>query len=212
MKVAKLSIQTLNFLDTLKNLTSTISVEDRIYIVTGISWQQYQQINSYLEEQSHYRLSYLDGTLTIMSPGRSHEIIKEYISGLLEVYFQELEIDYYPLGSTTLKIERQQTGKEPDVCYCIKTEKEIPDLAIEVVFSSGGIDSLKIHQYLQVKEVWFWQNNRLKIYILNDLEYQQSDRSVILPELNLELFQKYILQSNIRLAIKQYRKELQNRS
>jgi hypothetical protein len=49
----------------------------------------------------------------------------------------------------------------------------------------------------------------LKIYVLDNHEYQQSDRSLILPELNLKLLQKYILTPNIRLAIKEFRKEIQ---
>ena len=34
-------------------------------------------------------------------------------------------------------------------------DKEIPELAIEVVYTSGGIDILKIYRRLGVKEVWF---------------------------------------------------------
>jgi Uma2 family endonuclease len=209
MNVPTISTQTHHFLDSLKQITDLVYTQDQMYITTGVVWEQYAQIINNLVEQSHYRISYLQGTLAIMSPGRNHEIIKEYISGLLEVYFQQLEIDYYPLGSMTLKREPKQAGKEPDCCYCIATEKEFPDLAIEVVFSSGGLDSLEIYKRLEIKEVWFWQDDRLKIYVLDNHEYQQSDRSLILPELNLKLLQKYILTPNIRLAIKEFRKEIQ---
>lgn len=208
MNVLASQTQTHDFLDTLKSIIGNFEAEDRTYITTEISWQDYEQINERFIEQSHYRTAYFNGTLAIMSPGRNHEKAKEYLSSLLEAYLQEAEIDYYPLGSTTLKIESQQAGKEPDSCYCIETEKEFPDLAIEVVFSSGGIDSLAIYKALQIKEVWFWQNKQLKIYCLNDQEYQEVNQSKILPNLDIELLAKYISTSNIRLAIKEYRQEL----
>ncbi|WP_324238767.1 hypothetical protein [Okeania sp.] len=37
-------------------------------------------------------------------------------------------------------------------------KKKVPDLAIEVVITSGGIKTLGIYQSLGVSEVCFWQN------------------------------------------------------
>nr|WP_238569050.1 Uma2 family endonuclease [Xenococcus sp. PCC 7305] len=62
---------------------------------------------------------------------------------------------FWGLGSTTFRKEDQQAGKQPDECYCLDTDKDIPDLAIEVIYTSGGVDILKIYQCLGVKEVWF---------------------------------------------------------
>ncbi|MEG4506483.1 Uma2 family endonuclease [Microcoleus sp. F6_B4] len=38
------------------------------------------------------------------------------------------------------------------------TKKAIPDLAIEVVFTSGGIDKLQLYKRLGIPEVWFWED------------------------------------------------------
>ncbi|MDJ0688226.1 MAG: Uma2 family endonuclease [Xenococcaceae cyanobacterium MO_188.B32] len=209
MNVPTLQTRANSFFDSLDALTHNLSREDQIYIATDISWEQYEQITKDLPERSGYRISYAKGTLTIMSPGRNHEKIKEHISGLLEAYLQEVEIDYYPLGSTTLKVEKKRVGKEPDSCYCIETEKEFPDLAIEVVFSSGGIDSLEIYKNLQIREVWFWQQNELKIYSLDSNKYIELKSSKVLPDLDIKLLTKYIAQPNIRLAIKEFRQKLQ---
>ena len=65
-----------------------------------------------------------------MSPGRSHEKIKENIANLIVAYCDAKEIDYYNIGSTAL--EKSNVGKEPEVSYAIATDKEFPDLAIEV--------------------------------------------------------------------------------
>lgn len=210
MSIPSLQIETNDFFDRLKKSVKNLDLEDRIYITTGVSWLQYESITQDFAEQSHYRISYLEGTLQIMSPGRNHEKIKEYMSGLLEAYFQEAEIDYYPLGSTTFKISSQTAGKEPDFCYCLETEKDFPDLAIEVIYSSGNIDLLAIYKRLQVKEVWLWQNNQLKIYYLDNNDYIEVSSSQVLPNLDIQLLIKYISQPNIRLAIKEFRQELKN--
>ncbi|MFN9407014.1 MAG: Uma2 family endonuclease, partial [Dolichospermum sp.] len=39
-----------------------------------------------------------------------------------------------------------------------------PDLVIEVVVSSGGIDKLEAYKRLQIPEVWFWMNDELLFY------------------------------------------------
>ncbi|HIK45941.1 MAG TPA: hypothetical protein IGR64_13825 [Leptolyngbyaceae cyanobacterium M65_K2018_010] len=44
------------------------------------------------------------------------------------------------MGSTTLKKPERQAGGEPDESYCIGTDKEFPDLAIEVIVTSGSIN------------------------------------------------------------------------
>ena len=49
----------------------------------------------------------------------------------------------------------ETVGKEPDTSYAFGTDKAIPDLAVEVVFSSGGTADLIKYQYLRVGEVWF---------------------------------------------------------
>lgn len=208
MSISPLTTQTNSFLENLKIVTDNLSLKDQIYITTEVSWSEYESITQYFADQSHYRTSYLEETLQIMSPGINHEKIKEYISGLLEAYFQEVELDYYPLGSTTFKTNKQTAGKEPDFCYCLKTEKEFPDLAVEVIFSSGSIDILEIYKRLQVKEVWFWQNQRLKIYYLTNNEYAEVTSSRVLPNLDIELLTQYVSQPNLRLAIRDFKLKL----
>ena len=209
MTISPIATQTHSFLESLKIVTNNFSFKDQIYIITDIPWSQYEAITEYFADQSHYRTSYLEGTIQIMSPGKNHEVIKKRIANLLEAYFQEKEIDYYPLASMYLKLEPKQAGKEADESYCIKTEKEFPDLAVEVVFASGGINSLEIYKRLQVREVWFWQNENLKMYSLSDNDYIEVTSSQVLPDLDIELLVKYISQPNLRLAIKEFRAELQ---
>ncbi len=174
-------------------------------IITGVSWEDYELLLNLLEDSSHYRISYLDGTLEIMSPSRNHEFSKKNIARLLEAYLNQAEIDYWGYGSTTFRKRNQKSGKEPDECYCIGTEKQFPDIAIEVIVSSGGIDNLEVYKRLEIKEIWFWQNDCLTIYYLNQKgEYQQQHQSVIIPELDVNLLASYVTTSNPRIAVKEF--------
>jgi Uma2 family endonuclease len=178
------------------------------FITSGVTWKAYESLLASLGDSSSYRVAYLLGTLEIMSPSRSHELDKKAIARLLEVYLEENRIRFWGLGSTTFRQENKQVGKEPDECYCIDTDKDIPDLAIEVVYTSGGVDTLEIYQRLSVGEVWFWQNQQFKIYCLQDNNYQLKTQSQLLPNLDLTLLAQYVTISDPLEAVIEWRKQV----
>ena len=180
------------------------------FITSGVSWQAYESLLTSLGDSSSYRVAYLLETLEIMSPSRSHELDKKAIARLLEVYLEEKGIPFWGLGSTTLKSKNKQAGKEPDECYCIGTDKDIPDLAIEVVYTSGGVDTLEIYRRLGVKEVWFLQNKKLIIYCIENDSYQTKPNSQLLPTLDLNLMAQYVIINNPLEAITQWRKQIKS--
>lgn len=167
--------------------------QDRTLSFSGITWEDYEKFNT--AEYLGYRISFLDGVITLMSPSQNHEVIKDLIFLLIVTYCDAFDLDYYPTGSTTYKAQQKQVGKEPDVSFCFNNLKELPDLAVEVIFSSGGTNDLKKYQKLGVKEVWLWLNNQLEIYVLNDDHYQQHQASFNLPKINDQLLAKYIAQA-----------------
>ena len=178
------------------------------YITSGVTWQAYESLLSALGNSSGYRVAYLSETLEIMSPSRSHEMDKENIGRLLEAYLEQKRIRFWGLGSTTFRSEDKQAGKEPDKSYCIGTDKEIPDLAIEVVYTSGGVDTLEIYQRLGVREVWFWQDEQFEVYCLDGENYQQQQQSKLLPDLDLTLLAQHIVIKDPLDAIVQWRKAI----
>ena len=187
--------------------TSHHDSEQRL-ILTGISWEEYEQFLDSLGDSATYRTIYLEGVLEIMSPSRRHEVSTENIGRLLEVYLEAAEIDFWGLGSTTLRVEEGKTGKEPDKCYCLRTDKELPDLAIEVIITSGSIKILEVYRRLGVKEVWLWQNDQLNIYCLENEQYSLKEKSQLLPNLDLNLLCQFINHPNPRLAMKEFREQL----
>jgi Uma2 family endonuclease len=180
-----------------EELTSQPALEnidsDQILLMNGINWDIYETLLKSCQNTSHYRFKYLEGTLEIMSPSRRHEVDKKIIALLLETYFLEKGIDFYPLGSTTFRREAAARGIEPDECYCFNSEKPVPDLAIEIVVTSGGIDDLLIYQGLGVPEVWFWQNNQFLLYYLRGNRYEQITKSELLPDLDLSLLASLVM-------------------
>lgn len=178
------------------------------FITSGVAWQAYESLLGSLGDRSSYRLGYLSGTLEIMSPSRSHETDKENIGRLLEAYLEENRIRFWGLGSTTFRKEDQQAGKEPDKSYCIGTDKDIPDLAIEVVYTGGGVDTLEIYKRLGVGEVWFWQDRQFKIYCLQDNNYQQKTQSQLLPDLDLAWLAQYVTVSDPLEAVIEWRQQI----
>ncbi|ACB52914.1 hypothetical protein cce_3566 [Crocosphaera subtropica ATCC 51142] len=180
------------------------------FITSGVTWQAYESLLTSLGNSSGYRVAYLLETLEIMSPSRNHELDKKNIGRLLEVYLEEKRIRFWGLGSMTIKSEDKQAGKEPDECYCIGTDKEIPDLAIEVVYTSGGVDTLEIYRRLGVIEVWFWQNEQFTIYCLENDSYQVKSNSQLLPNLDLNLMAEYVTINDPLEAITQWRKQVKD--
>ncbi len=200
-----------------KQLFHSKDSEDR-YLTNSVTWEQYEALLSELEDAPGFRLTYLDGVLEIVSPSRRHETGKTRIGTLLEIFFEETNTEYFPLGSTTFRAQTQRGGTEPDESYCIGTEKEFPDLAIEVIVTSGGINRLQVYNRLNVKEVWFWQDSCFTLYHLREetpadflktYGYEPVSHSELLPSLDVALLTESMQHPTSLLAAKEFRKRLQ---
>jgi Uma2 family endonuclease len=162
-------------------------------VLEGVSWQQYETLLATLgDDFPNLRLSYLEGMLEIMTTSPEHEELKTIIAMLMEAYFQETRTRFHGIGSATFRKAAKQRGLEPDECYCLGQKKEIPDIAIEVVLSSGTVDKLEIYRGLGVQEVWFWEKNQFSIYHLRETHYELVLGSELLPELNISLLASYV--------------------
>ncbi len=139
------------------------------------------------------RLSYLSGILEIISPiGDKHEYVKRTLGYLLEAYMKELGIRFYGRGGFTLEEPGYASGT-PDESYCIGSNKETPDIVIEVIITSGTINRKELFKPKKVPEVWFCKSDQIKIFRLNEVgEYEEVNRSGFLPNLDPALLLKYI--------------------
>ena len=163
-------------------------------------------------EKSVPRVSFLDGTLELMSPSRDHERLSAWIARLAEVFAEERGIELSPYGSWTLK-HPEITGAEPDQCYIVGEDltKPRPDLAIEVVWTRGGIDKLEVYRHLELAEVWFWIDGRITVHVLGGDRYEQVTCSSALPGLDTALLCTFLDRPLLSAAKRDYRAALRAR-
>ena len=174
-------------------LTKPPTQEERSIIISGVTWEQMESLEAIFDQVGGgVRFFYLDGSLEIMTLGTEHGFVKSTIRLLLEAYLREKNIRFYARGGPTFGSKEDNARKEPDQSYNLATKKSTPDLVIEVVFTSGGLDKLEFYRRFGVTEVWFWEDGVLSIYYLENEQYQKVTTSQLLPELDLTLFCRYI--------------------
>lgn len=167
---------------------------DQLSIYPDRSWEQFKLVQKGLEGAPGVRLFYYGGVIEILMPGLEHEIFKKIIGYLIETFFFEKQIKVTPTGSVTQELAGQASA-QADESYCVGEAKPIPDLAIEVVFTSGGSNKLKRYEVLGVPEVWFWQDGIFRLYHLKQNGYEQIERSEIpeLVDLDINLLSRCVL-------------------
>ena len=161
-----------------------------VVTIPNISWPEFESILEELGEKRRTRIAYSNSTLEIRVPLLDREIPKDLISDIVKKLLKSAGRRYEPFGSTTFKREGA-AGVEPDACFYILNYQRMinrrrllpddppPDLAIETdVTSKTKIDAYKI---IGVPEVWVYDSGRLRIYLLQDGEYVESDMSPNFP-------------------------------
>ena len=157
-------------------------IEQR-FIHTGVSWQNFKVIQSGFTDSPGVRLFYYQGELEILSTSPEHEIVKGNLGYLLEDYMLDQGLEFISTGSFSQEKEAI-ASVQADESYCFGAKKPVPDLAIEIVLTSGGPSKLKRCQALGVQEVWFWENSEIKIYQLHQAEYQDIGQSRFIKNFN----------------------------
>src|SRR5947209_7679807 len=161
---------------------------DQRVFLHDVPWSQYEALLSLRGDSSMPRMTYLEGTLELMTTSRGHETTKKTIARLVEAYAEEIGVGIWGYGSWTLKRARKKRGAEPDESYSVGAPAgKVPDLAIEVVWTRGGIDKLEIYRKLGVREVWNWENGAISVFELRGDEYEAISKSLAFPKLDLGL-------------------------
>lgn len=86
-----------------------------------------------------------------------------------------------------------------------------PDLAIEVVITSGGIAEPSVYAGLGIPEVWFWIHGGLQVRVLDNGAYLARERSALLPELDLDEVAALAREPDQHAALRRYRERLRAR-
>jgi Uma2 family endonuclease len=187
--------------------TAAIEPDTDQFVYLRMGWQAFEKFLALKGDEPVPRVTYLDGVLELMSPSRSHEGITRLLARLLEAYAEETGRDLDSYGSWTLKHKRQRAGIEPDNCFVVDggADPRIPDLAIEVVWTHGGLEKLELYRRLGVGEVWIWRDSELLVFVLRSAGFARSARSRLFPQLDLKLLRRLATSTNQSRAVRELR-------
>jgi Uma2 family endonuclease len=182
----------------------------RQLLLQDISWSMLETLLTELGEHRATRLSYSEGKLELMAPMAVHESGKELIGNLVEILLEELNIDFWALGSVTLQNEKMSRAVEPDKCLYIQNETLVrgkdridltidppPDLAIEIDITSRT--HLDNYEQLGVPELWRYDGQRLEIQVLIQGRYVTTNTSRQFPQFPLTtIIPHYLQQTKVK--------------
>lgn len=185
--------------------------EDHRVFLHHVAWDDYERMLAIRGEGAGLRVTYLQGEIELMSPSRQHERLATLIGRLLEAYAEEQGLDLDGYGNWTVTSQEARRGAEPDRCYVLgRRDPERPDLVIEVAWTHGGIGKLAVWSGLAVPEVWLWREGRLEVHVLEGSSYVQSERSRLLPELDVGLLASFLDRPSQTQAVREYRETLRS--
>ena len=166
-------------------------------LLHDVGWDEFEAILAELGEHRGSRIAYDNGLLEVMAPSPEHEADKEIIGDLLKAILEELDREFWPLGSTTFKNKAMLKGIEPDQCFYIQNEAAVrgkkridltvdppPDLALEVdVTSRTRTDT---YAALGVPELWRREGQTIRVYQLQSGQYVEVQESPTFPDWPLQ--------------------------
>ncbi|WP_198648624.1 Uma2 family endonuclease [Cyanothece sp. BG0011] len=190
--------------------TVPVTIPENRVILNQITWETFQQLLQELGNNRSSLLAYNEGMLEIMTPLGEHEHSKCFISDLIAIIADEMNLNIKKMGSLTLKKETIKKGVEPDACYYLKNEPLVrhkqdirldfdppPDLILEIDMSNSSLNKLPIYAVLGVTEIWRYNGNNLTGFVLNNDSqyYEESKYSLTFSWLELSQLIPFLQQS-----------------
>jgi Uma2 family endonuclease len=185
------------------------------FVYLRVGWDGYEQLLAMRGESSVPRITYLEGVVELMSPSRHHEVNKKALARLLEAWAEDVGVHLEGYGSWTLKDSKEERGAEADECYTVgrvaESDQDRPDIAIEVIWTSGGIDKLEVYRKLGVREIWFFKGGKLSFFVLRGERYEELVASELLPNADPALFERCMTEPDQTSAVRALRAALRSR-
>ncbi len=171
-------------------------------VIRGVDWDCYVRMRNH-PGNGHLRMSYLDGTLIVVSPQFIHDSYGWQFALMVVAVCEAEGIPSKCTVSTTLQRKgpgpRKGTGKEPDFGFYfrenvnrMRKKKSIilevdppPDLAIEIDNKADSSKALELYARIGVPEVWRFKTRTKKLWFgrLVGEKYETIERSLNLPTL-----------------------------
>jgi Uma2 family endonuclease len=180
--------------------------EQRV-VLGHVSWETYESLLADHADVRSPRFTFSEGILEIMSPSSEHEELNHIMATIADIIAEEQQVEFKCLGSTTFRRRDLSRGTEPDSCFYIQNvesirgKKEIdlmvdppPDLVIEVELTSPAVAKLPVYARLRVPEIWLHDGHAPRILRLSGDQYEESDRSGVLPSLTQSVLSAFCRQ------------------
>ncbi|HEV3204639.1 MAG TPA: Uma2 family endonuclease [Gemmataceae bacterium] len=178
-----------------KSVKSLGSEKEQRLFLNSIAWEEYEGIGKILKDRPGLRLTFDQGMLELMTTSPEHEKYKMWLGRFIETLAEEFNFAIEPGGNMTLRREDLDRGLESDQCYWIAHEKQVrgkltwdpacdppPDLVLEIEISREGQDRMTIYAALQVPEVWRFDGELLRVFVLQpDRNYHHVENSPTFP-------------------------------
>lgn len=183
-----------------------------LWVQMPASWDDYLALSKTRGDHRRPRYTFIDGRLTVVSPGQPHEWIKTRLGWLIEEMFLALEIDFHATGSVTLlKSKNREAGTEADESYYLANiarvmgkknlvmgEDPAPDLTVEVVISHDEDDAIEAYRLFGVREVWIVKDGELMFLSLNDHgRYVVTPTSLMIPRLSVDEIASWVFRQDL---------------
>ncbi len=171
-------------------------------VLRGVKWTTYLELRRD-PRNDRVRMSYLDGTLILMSPQYIHDGYSRRFALVVDEVCEALNIPAQGTVTTTLIRKgpgpRKGSGKEPDYGFYFRENEprmrnkedldlEVdppPDLAIEVDNKADSAKALPLYARIGVPEVWRYKARSKTLWFgrLAGEGYEEIDRSLNLSKL-----------------------------
>ncbi|MBM3814187.1 MAG: Uma2 family endonuclease [Acidimicrobiia bacterium] len=194
-------------------MPATAAPPEQRVILENVSWETYERLLAENVESVGTRFTYDGGLLEIMVVGVGHEDPNRTLAALAEIVAEETRKDFRRTGSTTFKRRDLGKGFEPDSCYYFQNAPRVrgkddldlnedppPDLVIEVDITRSSLNRFPIFGAVGVPEVWRYDGERVRIYLLHGAEYQEVPASHVLPPLTAEQATLFLDQSKTQAS------------
>jgi Uma2 family endonuclease len=163
-------------------------------LLSDVSWDEYEELIEGIGERRHLRISYDNGNLEILTVSPEHAGCASLFAVFIYVLTEELDLEFFSIGSTTLKLKRALKGKEPDDSFYFSDLTRIlgkrrldlefdspPDLVVEVDVGIPTFDKLAIYAGLGVPEAWRFDGQQIEFYCLAGKRYEKVSNSALFP-------------------------------
>ncbi|MFN0123495.1 MAG: Uma2 family endonuclease [Blastocatellia bacterium] len=170
-----------------------------------LDWDDYENLLGEIDGVRNFKLMYDNGRLEAMTLSPEHEKPKIFLTSLIIILAEELDLKLIGHGSTTLRKKNKRKGADPDDSYYLENADQIrgktrinlasdppPDLAIEIDVTSYSLDKFAIYAALGVPEFWRYENKGMRFYRLEGGQYTETPVSDHFPFLTPQTLGDYL--------------------